>query len=183
MTENRKDALRIRKVELDDAAPVLALRHRLDAESRFMMLEPGERTADIVDQRSEIAAIAAQANSTVLLAETADGRLAGYLSAEGGAFRRNRHVAYIVIGVLQEFAGHGVGTALFHALESWAATHGIHRLELTVMAHNERAIRLYRRVGFVEEGVRRDAVLVDGAFIDELMMAKLLAPPRAAPAE
>jgi RimJ/RimL family protein N-acetyltransferase len=167
-------APRIRKIELEDAARVLALRLRLDAESRFMMLEPGERATSVEDQRAEIAAIQAQANSAVFLAEIGDGALAGYLSAEGGVFRRNRHVAYIVVGVLEEFAGRGIASALFRALEAWAPAHGIHRLELTVMAHNQRALRLYRRMGFVEEGTRRRAVRVDGKFVDELAMAKLI---------
>jgi RimJ/RimL family protein N-acetyltransferase len=152
----------------------LALRLRLDAESRFMMLEPGERVTSVGEQRAEIAAIEAQANSAVFLAETADGALGGYLSAEGGVFRRNRHVAYIVVGVLQEYAGRGIASALFRALEAWAPAHSIHRLELTVMAHNDRALRLYRRMGFVEEGVRRHAVRIDGQFVDELAMARLL---------
>jgi RimJ/RimL family protein N-acetyltransferase len=44
------------------------------------------------------------------------------------------------------------------------------------MAHNERALALYRRLGFEVEGTRRDSVLVDGRYVDELTMAKLLVP-------
>jgi RimJ/RimL family protein N-acetyltransferase len=42
------------------------------------------------------------------------------------------------------------------------------------MAHNERAIGLYRRMGFCSEGIRRHSMRVSGQFVDELMMAKLL---------
>jgi RimJ/RimL family protein N-acetyltransferase len=59
----------------------------------------------------------------------------------------------------------------------WAAAHGLHRLELTVMAHNTRAIALYERMGFTVEGRRAECLLVDGQFVDELTMAAILRPP------
>jgi len=52
--------------------------------------------------------------------------------------------------------------------------HDLHRLELTVMAHNSRAIRLYKRMGFSVEGRRSECLFVDGQFIDELTMAAIL---------
>ncbi len=42
------------------------------------------------------------------------------------------------------------------------------------MAHNARAIRVYERHGFQVEGRRRQCLLVDGRYVDELYMAKLL---------
>ncbi len=42
------------------------------------------------------------------------------------------------------------------------------------MEHNERAVALYTRCGFEKEGVKRDCLLIDGAFVNELYMAKLL---------
>ena len=46
--------------------------------------------------------------------------------------------------------------------------------ELTVIAHNERAIGLYRKLGYDVDGTRRAAVVVDGELVDELWMAKVL---------
>ena len=43
------------------------------------------------------------------------------------------------------------------------------------MAPNMRARSLYGRMGYVEEGVKRDSMFVDGGFVDEVMMAKILA--------
>ena len=42
------------------------------------------------------------------------------------------------------------------------------------MANNTRARALYERMGYLKEGVKRDSLFVDGAFVDEIMMAKLL---------
>jgi RimJ/RimL family protein N-acetyltransferase len=100
--------------------------------------------------------------------------LVGYIGARGGAYRRNRHSAHLVIGILQAFTGQGIGARLFAALEDWAHERGLHRLELTVMVHNTAAIRLYRELGFVIEGTRKDSLLVNGAYVNEYAMAKLL---------
>ena len=44
----------------------------------------------------------------------------GYLRAERGEFHRNFHTAYIVVGVLKEYQGKGIGTTFFENLEKWA---------------------------------------------------------------
>jgi RimJ/RimL family protein N-acetyltransferase len=80
----------------------------------------------------------------------------------------------VVIGVLAEASGMGIGTGLLEEAKRWAAARGLHRMELTVMAHNHRAIALYERVGFVHEGRRAECLLIDGKFLDELNMAMTL---------
>jgi len=49
------------------------------------------------------------------------------------------------------------------------------------MAHNHRAIGLYERMGFSLEGRRKQCLIVDGQFTDELTMAAILTSPPAAP--
>jgi RimJ/RimL family protein N-acetyltransferase len=58
--------------------------------------------------------------------------------------------------------------------QNYTAQHSIHRLELTVMTHNEAGIALYRRPGFEIEGVKKQSLLMDGQYVDEYYMAKLL---------
>jgi GNAT superfamily N-acetyltransferase len=135
--------------------------------------EPAERTASVEEVASELRALGAAPNCTILVAETA-GKLVGYVEATGGRFRRNRRTAEVVIGVAQAASGRGVGSALMTSLVRWAEDAGVHRLELTVMAHNRRARRLYHKAGFVEEARRAECLQVDGALVDEIYMARLL---------
>jgi RimJ/RimL family protein N-acetyltransferase len=50
---------------------------------------------------------------------------------------------------------------------------GLHRVALTVFEFNPRAIRAYEKVGFVEEGRARDAILRDGRYWSEIHMSIL----------
>jgi RimJ/RimL family protein N-acetyltransferase len=83
------------------------------------------------------------------------------------------HVGVLGMGLLPAHRGKGYGTELINAVVEDAHRVGISRIELTVHADNDRAIALYEKVGFVREGVRRDAVCIDGRFIDSILMAKL----------
>jgi putative acetyltransferase len=87
---------------------------------------------------------------------------------------RRRHVAMLGISVIPEAQGRGVGSALMQALCDYADRWGhVLRIELTVFTDNHRAIALYRRFGFEEEGVHRAYALRDGAYADVLAMARL----------
>jgi putative acetyltransferase len=87
---------------------------------------------------------------------------------------RRRHAMGLGISVSPQAQGQGVGTALMAALcdhaDRWVGTL---RIELTVFADNEIAIRLYRNFGFEDEGRCRAYALRDGVFVDALMMARL----------
>ncbi len=68
---------------------------------------------------------------------------------------RSRHgFGELGMTVAQEWRGRGVGSALLEAAIESARAHGLHKLSLSVFAHNDRAIALYRKFGFVEEGRR-----------------------------
>jgi RimJ/RimL family protein N-acetyltransferase len=168
----RNPAIRIRAAVPLDAARLLELKLGLDRDTSFMLLEPDERTDATADVAAELEEIERHPNSIVFVADAGDSLL-GYVEAAGGRFRRNRHSAHVVIGVRQSASGHGVGTGLLHELSNWAERHGVHRLELTVMAHNNRAIALYKAAGYEHEGIRKHSLFVGGHYVDELSLAKL----------
>lgn len=107
-----------------------------------MLIESDERREELDEVRSTLQRVGDTTNSTVIVAATGDVVL-GYVEATGGGYRRNRSTAYVVIGVLAAASGHGIGSQLLAELERWAVNAGVHRLELTVVAHNHRAIRTH----------------------------------------
>jgi RimJ/RimL family protein N-acetyltransferase len=163
----------IRQIRQDDAEAFLALCRQLDRETAFMLLEPDERNTTVEQQRERILSVLATDNQMIFVAEH-EGRLVGYLAGFGGNYRRNHDNIHIVIGILQAFTGQSIGRRLFETVEAWARERRLHRLELTVMAHNARGKALYTKMGFEVEGVKRESLYVDGAWVDEICMAKLL---------
>jgi RimJ/RimL family protein N-acetyltransferase len=80
---------------------------------------------------------------------------------------------HITIGE-KDVWGRGYGTeATQLMLEHGFGTLGLHRVALTVFEFNERAIRAYRRCGFVVEGRARESIWRDGRWWDELAMSVL----------
>ena len=95
------------------------------------------------------------------------------------SLRRN-HARVLGIGILPDWQGRGVGRRLMARLLDWADNWGhVLRVELMVHADNERAMALYRSLGFVEEGRHRAYALKNGRYVDSFSMARLHPnPPR-----
>ena len=167
------DKLVIRESRVEDAETYLELCKQLDAESDFLLYEEGERETNIVEQKKSIENIIETDNSTILVAEDKKG-LIGYLLARGGNARRNKHNLYIALAVKKEYTGKGIGTSLMDQLEKWARERAIKRIELGLMAKNIPALILYKKRGFTLEGVKKSMFYVNGEYIDEYIMAKIL---------
>lgn len=83
------------------------------------------------------------------------------------------HRGSVGMGVLPAYRGQGLGRRLLEACiaRSWA--NGLTRIELEVRVDNLRAARLYEKLGFVAEGVKRRGMRIDGRYVDTIAMALL----------
>jgi RimJ/RimL family protein N-acetyltransferase len=81
------------------------------------------------------------------------------------------HRGTLGMGIIPGYRGRGLGTRLITATLDAARAAGLRRIELDAHADNPGAIALYEKVGFVREGVARDAVQIDGRYIDSIGMA------------
>ena len=164
-----------KNIEAEDVEAFWSFLGTLDLETEFMMYEPGER-----DKHTSLSELGHEIQTNVIGGEDHicialhEKRIVGYIHAERGRFQRNRHTAYVVVGILKNYRSKGIGTALFAHLDRWAKEDHIRRLELTVECPNQAAQRLYEKSGFVVEGIRKNAMYVDGQYIDEYYMAKIL---------
>lgn len=84
-----------------------------------------------------------------------------------------RHIGVLGLGLLPDYRGQGFGERLVREALTAARAFGFTRIELRVFMTNTRALALYRKVGFVGEGVQRRGVKIDGVYIDVLLMAIL----------
>ena len=165
--------MKIRMLCERDAEEFLHLRKQINEETSFMLREPDENALLAKQQLEQYQHNVSHDNLLILVAEHGE-QLVGFLIGERGVRQRNRQRLGLVIGIVQASTGQGVGTQLFMAMEDWARQQGILRLELTVMTHNHAAVSLYQKCGFEIEGTMRRTMFIDGDYIDEYMMAKLL---------
>ena len=134
------EAIQVRPAEDRDRRPLAALFAAVADERDGIAAEP---PIDI-----EMLASSWQLDGTLIA--LVDGEIAGELRVEQTGF------GYGEIGMMvaADWRGRGVGTALVAAAIDWARTRGLHKLTLSVFPHNDAAIALYRKFGFVEEGRR-----------------------------
>ncbi|MEJ8555082.1 GNAT family N-acetyltransferase [Tepidibacter sp. Z1-5] len=162
----------IRRIETKDSQKFLNMLKQLDNETNNMMFETGERKTTIEEMESNISNINNSKSLTLVVED--NGNIVGFLSVERGVANRIKHSAYIVIGILNDYRGRKIGVKLFEEMEKWALESNITRLELTVMTHNEGAIHLYKKMGFKIEGTKEKSLIVNGKYVDEYYMSKIL---------
>jgi ribosomal protein S18 acetylase RimI-like enzyme len=105
-----------------------------------------------------------------------DGRLVGYIRLGfPTSLASNTHVRQILgLAVADEARGAGVGRALLRTAREEARRQGARRITLRVLGHNTPARTLYESEGFVVEGILPGEFLLDGAYVDDVLMGRPL---------
>lgn len=111
-----------------------------------------------------------------MLVTECDGKIVSFSNVHAGQRQRNQHIGQIGISILPEYRGIGLGTAVMATMIEWAASHPvIEKLTLGVWSKNEPAIRLYQKMGFIEEGRRiRGVKYADGSYDDCICMYRFV---------
>lgn len=102
-----------------------------------------------------------------------EGQVVGWCDIRRHERPVHAHRGTLGMGIIPEFRDRGLGRRLITATIEAAKLAGLRRIELDVYADNHRARALYEKVGFVHEGVARDAVFIDDHFVDLMKMALL----------
>lgn len=84
------------------------------------------------------------------------------------------HSGVLKMGLLPQHRGQGIATRLMRAALAASGKAGLRRIELTVRERHKIAIALCKKVGFVNEGLHRNAAYIDGAYENVVRMAILL---------
>ncbi|OLD78984.1 GNAT family N-acetyltransferase [Candidatus Bathyarchaeota archaeon] len=113
-------------------------------------------------------------NNITLLARLEE-RIVGHLQLFRIPFERRKGVGEVFIYIHQDFQNIGLGTMMMKRAIELAKERGFHRLGLTVVADNHRAIKVYEKVGFKKEGIARETFYGDDhRYHDEVEMGLLL---------
>ena len=174
--------IHIRRAVLGDAAAFARTMGHPDVLANLMQLP---YTSEALWQARLTESLAPGKTDLMLVAELPDAHGDPQVVANAGlhpagpALRR-RHAMSLGMAVHPDAQGQGVGRALMQSLCDWADHWGqVLRIELTVFVDNARAIALYERFGFRQEGRHVGYALRGGRYIDVFSMARLHPdPPR-----
>ncbi|MEU3750901.1 MULTISPECIES: GNAT family N-acetyltransferase [Streptomyces] len=110
------------------------------------------------------------------LVAVVDGAVAGYIRlALPTPLAATAHVRQIQGLVVDESVrGRGVARALLRAAAERARAEGARRITLRVIGHNTPARALYASEGFAVEGVLPGELLIDGEYVDDVLMGRSL---------
>ena len=98
--------------------------------------------------------------------------IAGHVGLRAPGEPLSGHRAFADVGVLEPYRGRGIARRLYEAAIDWARGQPrLAWLDAEIFAHNEPALRLHRRVGFVETARIADQFRVDGAPIDDVRLS------------
>jgi len=161
--------MNVRPAEPKDAALLVALAETVGSEPEGWLISDS-RWRSVADERRYVRAVRKHPDAAVFVAENERG-IVGRLSIARDPHPASRHVADLGLMVAADARRQGVGWALLEQATAWAREAGVTKLELHVFPHNDPAIRLYEKFGFVQEGFRRNQYRRGQEFVDAILMA------------
>lgn len=163
--------LYIREATESDAAEILCIRKSIISQNEFFIPINEEFHVDVETQREKTITNSQQGGVT-FVAEDGE-RIVGFLVFTRNSMKRLNHTGLFGMGILEDYRNQGVGTKLLLQLIDWSKTQeGIEKICLGVFSTNERAIKVYEKIGFKEEGrEKRQIKFEDGRYADNVLMA------------
>lgn len=169
-TTEKEQKMVIRAANSEDA-PAIARIYNQGIEDRSATLETDLRTSE---ERAEWLA-ARGPRHPVLVALDSAGTITGWGSLNSFNPRpAYAHVVDFSVYVAREQRGRGIGDALLSALEERARACGYHKMVLAAFPTNVPGMRLYERHGFQQVGIYHEQGMLDGRWVDVIVMEKLL---------
>ena len=160
--------MNIRLAQPTDAVTIAATERATAATPGLLVGRPGEIPLEAYAEKIRVL----ERRGRYVVAEEG-GAVVGHAYLEPFEMIANAHVFRLAVAVGPAYVGRRIGRMLLLDLLAWAAADPrVAKVELLVRASNERARRLYRSLGFVDEGrFQRRIRLPDGSFVDDVAMA------------
>ncbi|MHB8881942.1 MAG: GNAT family N-acetyltransferase [Thermodesulfovibrionales bacterium] len=113
----------------------------------------------------------------LLIVAVTDTAVVGALSGiqmDSGKSPQTAHILKIGLHLVSAYRGLGIGSQMLDFTIKWAQERAFTKLEANIFTTNKKSLHLFERVGFVEEGLRRNRIRIGNQFIDEVLLGKVL---------
>jgi ribosomal protein S18 acetylase RimI-like enzyme len=129
-----------------------------------------ETVANLIDYE-EVVLRHNELQARMVFVATVEDDVVGWVHLELPEAEKLAHTAVLTVGVLSNYRRNGVGAALLERGLDWTREHGFEKVYNSVPATNEAAIAFLEAHGWETEAVRSDHYKIDGAYVDEVMLA------------
>ncbi|MGY3723945.1 Protein N-acetyltransferase, RimJ/RimL family [Granulicatella balaenopterae] len=171
MSESFELALAV--AETKHAKDLLDYAKQIGFETEFLSFGPEGIPLSVEQEAIYLEAVLESDNQLMLVALNGD-QIIGLASVGASQNPKLAHVGEIGVSVLKEYWGYGIGSILLDEMITWAwQTNCLTRLELDVVATNEKAIHLYKKFGFTTEGTLKQGIKLQAGYQDLYRMALL----------
>ncbi|QLD84333.1 GNAT family N-acetyltransferase [Natronomonas halophila] len=134
----------------------------------------GETVADIVESENVLLRHN-ELQKRVFFVATVHGDVVGWVHINAPEVEKLEHTAELTVGVIDEYRGHGIGSKLLDHGVDWALDNNFEKLYNSVPSTNEDAIEFLESRGWETEATRKKHYKIGDEYVDEVMMAKMLA--------
>lgn len=165
----------IRTGELEDAEAVLDVQNSVISEGEYFIAVSEEFNKTPEQQRDWIQTLLENERETIIVAEI-NGEVIGWIVFQSENRKRMSHKGSFGMMIRKNYRGKGMGKELLKALLEWAeANPFIEKVSLGVFSTNQRAISLYKKMGFVEEGRKiKEFKMSEREYVDDIIMYKMV---------
>ena len=166
--------LLIREALPEDAAAVLQYVHAVSGETDFLGFGAGEFQLTEAEEANVLQGYH-NADNQLYLVGLIEGAIVAVITFAAGRRARTRHCGEFGMSVRRGYWGLGIGGAMLDELIAWARdSQVVSKINLRVRSDNQRAIRLYTRKGFVQEGTIRNDVKLNGIYYHSDIMGLIV---------
>jgi len=172
----------LRPARPEDAHALLSALNEVAHEGRFLLRRAWEITPELEQRWVRAALGGLDLLMVAFMLENTESHeeldVAGSLSLVRGRPEFVRHTAEIGMWLRSAYRELGLGSALIEYALEWATAQGdIEKLTLSARSSNRRALNLYRKYDFLEEGRRHGYVKTEQGYEDEVLLARFVRGP------
>ncbi|TKG87409.1 GNAT family N-acetyltransferase [Puteibacter caeruleilacunae] len=171
ITKANKEVI-IREASLSDAPSMIECIKSYLA-SGMIPLTPQEFQNTIKDQEEWINKFLLSENNLLVVAEY-DGEIIGNIDITQQPRQMLCHTAFLGMGIHSDWQNQGIGSLLLKSAIDWSDSNpNIEQLWLMVFGNNKMGIKIYEKMGFVEDGRQQNFIKdLNGGYIDNVIMTR-----------